>query len=111
MNTHIYELVETSFPEDGYHTLGTFSGPQEACDAVAHGNLPEAAMEHIPDSNLVILELRRRPLNRLTPLETGEVVLTWKWTNEYNEEEDEYFWKADAQNPPSPKPSELQANP
>lgn len=84
MITEVFELVDSS-DDERYYPLGIFLTQEDA--EAALGNEPWDLAEY-PDE-YVELELRKRVIGLS---DSGSVVWTRKWQEEYNEDGDEMEW-------------------
>jgi len=89
---NIFEIVDVS-DEEAYFTIGVFLSLEEAVAAVEAKAEPwqlcESAMF---DGESASMEIRRKPVNVLDPLNNGDVVWSRKWVNKYDDDADESAW-------------------
>jgi hypothetical protein len=89
----IFEIIDVS-SEESYFTIGVFSSLEEAVAAIEAKDEPWQLCENAMfDGESASMEIRRKELNVLDPLNNGEVVWSRNWVNKYNEDEDDNLWK------------------
>jgi len=89
---HIFEIADVS-DEECFFTIGVFLSLEDAVAAIEAKEEPwtlcEAAMF---DGESASMEIRKKKLGILDPLNNGDVVWSRKWVNQYEEESDENKW-------------------
>ena len=85
----VYEVVDAT-DDERYYTQGVFLSLAEAIKEIETGVDPA----NLPDSEVdeyFKIEIRERKIGWSSD---GKTVYTREWTSEYNEDLDEYEWKA-----------------
>lgn len=89
---YIYEVADVS-DEECFFAIGVFLSLEEAVSAIEGKDEPwqlcESSMFEGVSANM---EIRRKKLNALDPLNNGEVVWSRKWVNKYDDDMDESAW-------------------
>jgi hypothetical protein len=81
----IFELVDTT-NEETYFTMGLFSTLSEALAIASQGTRPPP-MEI--EDDLVLLEIRERPIGKIGWSELGEVRAKIRWVRKYSDEDED----------------------
>jgi len=98
---NVFEIADVS-DEEAYFTIGVFLSLEEAVAAIEAQAEPwtlcDSAMFAGENASM---EIRRKKLNVLDPLNNGEVVWSRKWVNLYHEDSDDNVWAVYFPNVPS----------
>lgn len=89
---YIFEIADVS-DEECFFTIGVFLTLEEAVAAIEAKAEPWQLCESAMFSGeYAAMEIRKKKLGVLDPMNNGEVVWARKWVNKYDEETDEEEW-------------------
>jgi len=89
---NVFEIADVS-DEEAYFTIGVFLSLEEAVAAIEAKTEPWTLCESAMfDGESASMEIRRKKLNVLDPLNNGDVVWSRKWVNRYHEDSDDNAW-------------------
>ncbi len=90
---YIFEIADVT-DEEAYYTIGTFLSLEEAVAAIEAKKEPWTLCESAMfAADYASMEIRKKKLAILDPMNNGEVVWARKWNNVYDEDSDDNDWR------------------
>jgi hypothetical protein len=89
----MFEIADVS-DEECFFTIGVFLSLEEAVAAIEAKKEPWQLCESAMFSGeYAAMEIRKKKLGILDPLNNGDVIWRRQWRNEYDEDEDDNNWR------------------